>query len=397
MTEHASGMIVLAYTLTALIVLVFLALFGLRTRAIWLERRTDRYLSKHHDYFDYVKAHLHEEAPLRKPAGELTKTELKVIQQKLFEWMDKIVGAERDRLAGLCAELGLVELNMRRLRSEIHWVRLDAAYNLGVMQAKEAVKPLMRLLREEKYGSPAFVIAGAISKCAQSEEEIDRMVRHLTKFRKRSHRLVAEVLTLSRIDCTPLLAGYLREADEELVKIALTGLRNRLVPDVSEPLTRLVHADDAELRRLAAQTLASHGTPMTAELTRELLTHGDAQVRATVVEALGRLGMAHTVELLKAGMNDGDRQVRLSSASSLLQLGDPGFKALCELARDGDGTLSAFADKVIREELAKGALYDDDLEQAVRHSRRLRLYRQFFDGPSPEEGARLGFSKGDTA
>jgi hypothetical protein len=398
MTEHASDIIVLAYILIVLIVLVFFALFGLRTKAIWLERQTDRYLRKHQDYFDYVKSHLHEDAPLRKPAGTLTKTELKVIQQKLFEWMEKIVGAERDKLTDLCVDLGLVELNMRRLRSEIHWTRLDAAYNLGVMQAREAVPSLAHLLGEEKYGSSAFVIARAISKCAESEEEIDRMVRNLAKFRKQSHRLVAEVLALSRIDCTALLTGYLQETDEELVKIALTGLQNRSIPGAYGDMPRFLHADDPELRLLAVQAIISHGTHMTAELMRELMHHEDAAVRAAVAEAFGRLGMAHTVDLLKAGMMDADRQVRLTSARSLLQLEDTGFKALCELAQRGEEPMqSRLADEVIQEELAKGALYYDDFEQAVGHNRKLRIYRQFFGGPPPAEGVRLGFSKGDTA
>lgn len=397
MTENASDIIVLAYILVVLIVLVFLALFGLRTRAIWLERQTVLYSHKHQDYFDYIKSHLHEEAPLRKPSGPLTKTELKVIQSKLFEWMEKIVGAERDKLTDLCSDLGLVELNMRRLRSEIHWIRLDAANNLGVMQAKESVPMLLQLLAEEKYGSPAFVIARAISKCAQSEEDVDRMVRCLARFRKQSHRLVAEVLALSRMECTPLLMSYLQEEDEELVRIALTGLQNRTIPHAYDVLSRFVHAGDPELRLLAVQALVSQGSQMTAEQMRELMQHEDDDVRAAVAEAFGRLRMVHTVDLLKEGMEDSDRRVQVASARSLVLLEDTGFRALCEVAVHGEKSAQAsLADEVIQEELAKGALYYDDYEQAVWHNRRLRIYRQFFGGPPPAEVA-LGFSKGDTA
>ncbi|RKN86180.1 HEAT repeat domain-containing protein [Paenibacillus ginsengarvi] len=400
MTENASHIIVLAYILIALIVLVFVGLFGLRTRAIWFDRESRRYSLKHQDYFDYVKSHLHEEAPLGKPSGKLTKTELKVIQIKLFEWMEKIAGAERDKLTQLCRDLGLVELNMRRLRSEIHWTRLDAAHNLGVMQAKEAVPTLLELLDEESYGSPVFVIARAISKSALSEEELDRMVRSIAKFRKQSHRLVAEVLALSRIDNTAMLIRYLREQDDELMKIALTCLQNRAIPGARELLPPLVRASDPQLRLLAVQAFVGQAEQVTEGHMKELMRHGDVEIRLAVVDALGRIGQPYTIELLKTGMADADWQVRFNSARSLARMEDHGFRALCELASGSESEEADLAGDVLQEELAKGALNFDDFEQAMRHSRRLGIYRQFFDTLQTEmlpSSMALSLSKGDSA
>lgn len=400
MTENASHIIVLAYILTALIVLVFVGLFGLRTWAIWSERQTKRYLHKHQNYLDYVKSHLHEETPLGKPSGELTKFELKVIQSKLFEWMEKIVGAERDKLTQLCRELGLVELNMRRLRSEIHWTRLDAAYNLGVMQASEATDALQQLLDEESYGSSSFVIARAISKSAQHEKELDRMVRSLAKHRKHSHRLVAEVLGLSRIDCTAMLIRYLREQDDELVKIALTGLQNRAFAEAFDLLPPLVRADDPELRLLAVQALVGQGSQLTEGHMQELMRHDDAEIRLAIADALGRGGQPYAIALLKQGMADSDWRVKMSSAKSLARLEEDGFLALCEIASGSEPDEASVAGEVIQEELALGALYVDDFEQAMRHSRMVGIYRQFFDEKLPRiqpSGIALSLSKGDPA
>lgn len=382
MTDSVSTIVSLMYVLAVLIALVFFVLFGLRIGAIWLDRRTRHYLRKHHDYFEYVKSHLHdEEAPLQVPAGPLTKLELKVIQKKLFEWMEKIVGVECDKLTKLCRDLGLVELNMRRLRSEIHWIRLDAAYNLGVMRAKEAVPALLQLLEEESYGAPAFVIARAIAKCAQSEGELDRMVRILAKHRKRSYRLVADVLALSKIDCTPLLTGYLRETDEELAKIALTVLQHQSVPGACDLLQPFVRSNDPALRLLAVQAIVRHDAQMAPEQMRELIQHDDADVRAEAADAFGQLGIVSAVDLLKEGMKDPDWRVRYNSARSLIRLGDTGFRALCEIAKHGGELAQAsLANDVIQEELSKGSLYSEDLEQAIRHNRRLHIYRQFFGG-----------------
>ncbi|MDF2724695.1 MAG: hypothetical protein K0Q59_4370 [Paenibacillus sp.] len=327
MAESASHLIVLAYILIALIVLVFVGLFGLRAWSIWFERQCRRYSLKHQDYFDYVKSHLHEDAPLGKPSGKLTRIELKVIQNKLFEWMEKIAGAERDKLTQLCRDLGLVKLNLRRLCSENHWTRLDAANNLGVMQAKEAIPALLQLLDEESYGSPAFVIARAISRSAQSEEELDCMIRSIARHRKQSHRLVAEVLALSPVDCTSMLVRYLSEKDDELVKIALTGLQNRAIPGARELFPPLVRADDPGLRLLAVQAFVGQAEQVTEERMKELLRHGDAEIRLAVVDALGRIEQPYTIELLKMGMADLDWLVRFNSARSLARLEDSKWRA----------------------------------------------------------------------
>lgn len=381
MSDSSSELIILAYILLVIIVLIFTSLFGLRARSIWLDRQTLAYLSKHQDYFDYVKAHLHEDVPLQKPVGTLTRTELKVIQGKLFQWMDTIVGAERDKLAGLCRDLGLVDMNVRRLRSEIHWIRLDAAYNLGVLQAGPAVPLLQQLLDEERYGSPAFVIARAISRSAERVEQLDAMVRSLAKHRKQSHRLVAEVLTLSRMDYTSLLLDYLQAPDDELQRIALTGLQNRSLPDALQLLPPFLASEDPELRLLAVQTLARQGTAPTVDQLTAWMRHEDATVRAEVADALCRMGLDPSIELLKEGLSDSDWRVRMNSARSLVHLQDSGFRALCETAASLEHSeSSSLAYAVIQEELMHGSLYMDDFEQALQHNRRLQIYRQFFEG-----------------
>ncbi|WP_047151325.1 HEAT repeat domain-containing protein [Aneurinibacillus tyrosinisolvens] len=369
------------YILFTLIVIVLVVLFSLRSRAIWQERQTRYYLQKYQSYFDYVKVHLHDRAPLQKPNGPLTKRELGVIQKKLFDWMGKIVGAERDKLTNLCRELGLVELNMQRLRSEIHGTRLDAVHNLGVIQAKEAVPALLQLLEEEKYGPPAFVIARAIAKCVQNEEELDKMVRILVKHRKQSHShlLVVDVLAQSRIDCTSMLYRYLTERDEKFVRIAMTALHNQFIPGVHDLLWSFVWSNDPELRILAVQAIVRQGTKMKREQMRELMQHEDATVRAEAADAFGHLGMVSVISLLKEGMKDFDWRVRYNSAKSLIRLGDAGFRALCEVAVYEEETLQAsLAADMIEEELSKGSFYSKDLEQTIRHNNRLRIYRQFF-------------------
>jgi HEAT repeat protein len=401
MTDKVSEMMNLSYVIGSLIVLVFIVLLSFRFRSIWMERQNRYYLHKHQDYFDYVKTHLYEDAQLQKPPGHLTKSELQVIQMKLFEWMKKIVGDECKKLTDLCRDLGLVDFNMKRLQSEIHFTRLDAVYNLGFMQVKEAVPMFLQLLEEERYGSSAFVIARAISNCAQSEEELDQMVRILVKHDKQSHRLVSGVLVLTRIDCTPLLMGYLKEEDIELVKVGLMGLQNRSIPGAYDILSSYVELNDPELKILAVQALVRQGMHMAPEQMSELMKHDDVDVRAEAAEAFGQVGVVASVDSLKEGLEDSDLRVRYNSARSLVGLDNAGFRALCEVVlHGGDSRQASLANEVIQEELSNGSLYSDDLEQAIRYNDRISIYRQLFGGQvsvGKENRVRLEAVKGDTA
>lgn len=399
MADKITGIIDLSYAITVLIILLTFVLIGFRFRAIWLENRVQHVLRKHQDYFDYVKSHMFESTPLLKPVGSIHRAELLVIQGKLLNWMEKIVGAECDRLTELCRDLGLVNLNMRRLQSEIHWTRLDAIFNLGIMQAKEATPALLQLLEEERYGTSAFVIARSIAKCAQDLNELDRMTRILAKHGKQSHRLVTSILVLSRLDWTPLLVVYLNETDDELVKIALTCLQTRSIPGTEEVLSSLLDAEDSELRLLAVQALVHQGTRMTPEQMNELMSHEDADVRAEAADAFGQVGMVASVESLKEGLEDSDRRVRYNSARSLIDLDSAGFAALCEVAfQGGNSREAAFASNVIQEELSRGPIYSEDLEQAIRYNMRLDIYRQYSSGrEAAKQESRLKVLKGDTA
>jgi hypothetical protein len=401
MSDKVSEIIYLSYVITVLIILVSIVLLGLRFRSMWLQRRELRYLRKHHDYFEYVKAHLYGDQPLQKPAGPLKKAELRVLQGKLFEWMERITGAECDKLTVLCRHLGFVDLHMKRLESEIHWTRLDAVHSLGIMQASEAVPLLLQLLEEERYGSASYVIARSITKCTILEGELDQMVRLLVKHRKQSHRLISGILVLSRMDYVPLLMDYLQEPDTEFVKIALTGLQTRTIPGGQEILPSFISMEDSELRLLAVQAMVHQGNKLTSEQMSELMHHEDVDVRAEAADAFGQVGVVSSVEPLKEGLEDSDRRVRYKSARSLVGLDAAGFRALCEVAQQGGNSREALlAQHVIQEEMAHGAVYSEDLEQAVRYNMRRDIYLQFFSGhqlAAKENSNRLNVLAGDTA
>jgi hypothetical protein len=233
MDENLSALEHLVEILSVFILFGTASLFIMKARNIWLEKRTARYALKHQDYFSYIAAHLDEDTPLGVPYGPLKPLELKVIQEKLFAWIEQIQGEHRTKLTDLCRRLGLVELNQAKLRSGVHWDQVDAAYNLGVMRCKESVPELLNLLAKEKHDSSRFVIARAIAKCARDVSDLRSMVHLLVEHRRNVYELIADILLDSSVDYTPLLLEFLTEKDEELVKIALTALRGQTNPQVT--------------------------------------------------------------------------------------------------------------------------------------------------------------------
>ncbi|UUZ83642.1 hypothetical protein LJK88_07385 [Paenibacillus sp. P26] len=138
-------------------------------------------LDKHQDYFTYLSAHIDQEGPLMPPPGKLSPAEQSAIQSKSLEWIETIGGEHRDKLTALCRDMGLVELERKRLRSPRRGTRIEAAYRLGIMRASECTEDLLKLLEQEGAESTAFVVGRAAAKCAGSLEELHRLLILLTR------------------------------------------------------------------------------------------------------------------------------------------------------------------------------------------------------------------------
>lgn len=327
-----SAVLPFVYALCGLTAVGFAALYGLRLRNRRRGKLSTAYREKLRDYFNYVGANLDGEEALRPPAGSLEPLELRVIGRKLEEWMEGIEGRHRDRLAELCLTLGLVGLERGRLRSRLPWVRIDAAHRLGAMRAREAAPELLALLALEPPGPAGFVIARAAAKCTRSADDLRQLAELLAARAPGSRELAADILASSPLDPQPLYAELLESDDEPLILLALAGLAGGGRLAAPAALTRL--ADDArkEVRVKAAKLLLAYPHLLPNGRLDAFLRHDDWEIRAAAAKAAGELGNPANAVRLRRSLRDGQWWVRHHGAVALTQLGDTGFRVLCETA-----------------------------------------------------------------
>jgi HEAT repeat protein len=330
----------------------------------------DYYLDKNREYLAYVSAHIVEEDRLRPPAAPLSKHELRVIGGKLSEWIEALDGAQRDKLVELCRDLGLVDMELKRLRSFWRWQRIDAAFRLGTMRAREALPGLHKLLEKEAHDASAFVAARAIAKCAASLDDLKRMTVHMLKTAGDSAELLADILAASTLDVKPLFEELLQSEDIASQRLALTGLFGQNRPVSPELFQHLVRSEDIGISRLAVRLLLRQPQALTGAELRTLADHPDGEIRAEVARSIGELGDPSGVSLLRELLGDESWLVRYFSARALIALDEPGFAALCEEAAKRESSASGRAAwDAIHEELSRADPAAADVPETLRLNR----------------------------
>lgn len=370
------------YTLCALMIIGLIVLFTLKLKNLRAEKKARLCQEKYRDYFVYLQAHGEEEERLKVPHGEVTQSEAQIIQKKLFELMELFTGVHRQKLIWLCEDLGLVELDQKRLSGWSKWTRIDAAYNLGMMRSKKALPDLLRLLERSKYDPTIFILARAIARCADDIGDLREMVLILVKYQKNFHELLVDILSDSQLDTAPLFASCLREKDTDLVKIGLIGFFANTSPSIEPALYKLAESEDKDIRIKAVKLLCQDVRYLTDQRVKEFMNHKDWEIRAMMAKAVGALKLADYIPMLKNAVGDSSWWVRYHSAYSLTALEVEGFAALCEILREERfGNKIQMAHQVIQEELEKGKLQvseTSDVEKQLQYNQKLHLYQKSY-------------------
>lgn len=376
---HATLTVAIAflYGLCALTMLALLVLFGLKLRHIQADKMTKRCLEKYRDYFLYLQAHGEEEERFQLPPGNVTVKEKQIIQKQLFELMERFTGFYRQKLNWLCEDMGLIKLDMERLNSFWKWTKIDAAYNLGMMRAEQAVPGLLQLLEQSKYESSMFIVARSLAKCARDLNDLRQMVVLLVRHRKHFHQLIVDMISDSPLDPEELFISFLTDEDPDLVKVGLIGLSVHAQLDEVPGLYELVRSADKDVRIKAVKLMCQDVRYLTPERVDHFLTHRDWEIRAAMAKAIGELGLADFIPRLKQAVGDENWWVRHYSAHSLAQLQVEGFAALCEILRDErSGTKTELAHQVVQQELERSKQQRSDVATQLEYNEKLYLYQQ---------------------
>ena len=363
--------------------LILMAVFMMVTLSLkWKkkqsEKRTAACLSRFKDYLDYLQTQLGEEERLRPPHRSLSKFERRVLQQELVQWINRLEGEYRQQLLTLCDDLGLVEYNVKRLKSFRSMTRIDAAYHLGAMRASKATTPLTTMLFKKRVDSSSYIFARAIAQTANHPTEMAELLHFLIKHGKQDVHLVADISRESDLDLTQVFTGFLQKQNPTYIKLGLIGLQNSVKPDLPDRVQTLTKSDDREIRINAAKLLMS-STDLSEHDIKFYLTFPDWEIRKLFAEWIGRADLIQYIPLLATRVEDTNWMVARASAASLIRMGEDGFEALCKLAAGNvseDGR--AIANEFIEEDLKHSQKRPTRVDDIKIQNKKEFLYQKYF-------------------
>ncbi len=320
------------YGLLAILGVNVFTILAIKIRKKQTQKKTQKCLQQFQEYLDTIQADLQKKERLPVPDKSLNKFEKKVLQQVLFDWMESLSCTHRNKLEVLCEDLGLVELNLKRLNGLSHRVQLDAAYNLGVMRATEATAPLFQLFYRNKRDSTLFIIARSIAQTTDQPSYIKDMIIHLSESNHNNYALMIDIAQESSLDLQTIYTQLLRESNPVLNKVALLGLMDHAKPDLHSQVLPFITSEDKEIRALTVQLLTYSGACSSSEI-QKFIRFKDWEIRAFIAEWIGDSEKVEYANLLEEGLQDKNWTVARSSARSLVKLGESGFETLCAIAK----------------------------------------------------------------
>jgi HEAT repeat protein len=280
----------------------------------------------------------------------------------------------------------------RSLKPEM---RAVAAHALGVIGDARATKPLLQLLRDERYfvrEQAAFALGqmgnGAVeailemanaSQPATREAAIEALGRFdlpqaLARINEAttdanasvrtaavkalgqtgSERAVAPLMALLRDESSamraqaatslaklgdvalPSLTGALKDNRPLVRQLAAEALGDIGSKQAVQPLLDLVASDSSGARAEAVEALGKIGDPSAIPAILGATRTGSMAVRKRGVAALARFRDPRAVDALVASLNDRDEEVRQSAASGLAEVGDARVISPLEKVADAD-------------------------------------------------------------
>lgn len=253
----------------------------------------------------------------------------------MIDYLSVLRGAERERLATLAEESGLVREYFHRLRVRNRWKRARAAENLGYFGGPGAVGPLTELLSHPDETVRA-VAARALARIG-TPEAAQALARTLNDPSELTRLRMAENLERIGPLATEPLVEALESGDPRAQVLAARILGNLRAAEAGPSLRRaMLGSQLADVRAQAALALGRIGNPDDVVVLQEAAEDEDWPVRAQVANALGTIGDLSTIPTLKKLSIDEEWWVRLNASRALANIGPAGERALADILEGDD-------------------------------------------------------------
>ena len=336
-----------AYSLVVVIVAAMAALIALLFVLLMIQRGLASLASAHVRRREAVLSPLLFEALESPEAVSRLRRALRpldrlVLRTMLLRLALDLRGDESRTIADLYRALGLLDAELRALRSWRARRRAAAAANLATLRMPRIQRRLVQALDDPdrtvrialiqaigEVGDRRAILA-LVRRLGERSPTVVRQVEQVLI--ERGREVVAEIVAYA--ETSPTLRG--RRAAVEVLGL----LRAPLAADL---LLDLVRHPDRELRIRAVKAAAAIGDPRFLGAFHELLADASWAVRCQAAKGLGTLGSPTSVPLLRAALGDEHWWVRFYAAVALAELGEPGHAALQAAVSDPEPTVRDMA------------------------------------------------------
>lgn len=266
---------------------------------------------------------------------DLGDRDLDLLAILMVEYLALLRGSERERLARLAEEAGLVERYCRALRARGRWRRARAAENLGYFGGPRTADPISRLLKDRDETVRA-VAARALARIG-TPEAAEALARTLNDPSELTRLRMAE--NLERIGSPALesLIETLGHGSPPARLLAARVLGNLRAFDARPALCEALREGPfPDLRAQAALALGKVGDPEDVPALVEAAEDEAWPVRAQAASALGMIGDVSNIPKLQELTLDKEWWVRLNASKALANIGPAGERALAGLLESED-------------------------------------------------------------
>lgn len=296
----------------------------------------------------------------------------------LSEALKDNVWEVRNTAAEALVQIGepAVESLIKSLSSPIEYARSRAAYALGRIRDKRAVRPLIRCLGDKMETVRWNAVKALGDIC---DPEAIGPISFLLKDKIRSVQWQATLALLNFDQGANILLDALRSFDSGYrLQDIIAAMGDTAEKRAVETIINSLNSDIPEIKWNAVVALGKIGDPKAIPNLVKLLNDKNPEMRGNVVIALGEIGSTEALDPLLEALKDSEEKVRSLIANALAKIGNPdAVLPLIELLDDNSNYVKAEAARALGYIGDKRALpvlermlfnLSDDIKYSIEHA-----------------------------
>jgi HEAT repeat protein len=274
--------------------------------------------------------------------ASLSRLERRVARGILLRLAPDLRGESSVGIAELYRRLGLLRADLKRLRSWRAITRANAAADLGLVRAPEALPALTKALDDPdvRVRQAAVWALGQ----AGGPDTLTAMVRVLGDSDVTVARRAQEVLAERGQEVKDAILTYAGKSANRSGRLAAIQLMGWLrIAGGAELLLGFMSDLDPEVRVKSVKAAAAVGDPRFMVVFHRLLNDPKWEVRCQAAKGLTEFGSPESVPFLKKSLHDQQWWVRLYAATALSEAGPRGEEILQKALADPDPPVRSMA------------------------------------------------------